>query len=325
VDAARVKAWGLGLGVTSSVCFGSSGSLGKTLIGAGMSPLQASWVRVAGATLVLAVVVSVLRRHRAVAALRHHAPLVLVYGVMGVAGCQSLYFVAASRLPVGVAILLEFTGPVLIVAWIRIVRRVPLPRTATAGVGIALAGLACVVEVWSGLRLDLLGVLAGFGAAACQAAFFLAAERASGRIDPLVMTASGFAIATVVLAVCAPPWRVPWHVLGEHDAFGGREVPGWLLLTLLVLVSTVVAYLCSVAAVYRLSAPVAGAVGYVEAVAAGLVAWAALGERLSAVQLAGGVVVLAGAFVAQRSVAAHEPLPAEAAVAEPVGVTPGGG
>lgn len=308
MDAGRLKMWGLGLGVFSSLAFGTSGAFGKALITAGLSPLQASWVRVAGAAVVLAVVPAVLRRRVAVASLARQWRLLLAYGVFGVAGCQSFYFVAASRLPVGVAILLEFTGPVLIVAWTRFALRVRLPRSAPVGVGIALAGLACVVEVWSGLRLDLLGVLAGLSAAGCQAAFFLLADRANGRIDPLVMSATGFAVATVTLAVAAPPWHIPWRVLAGPVAFGGHHLPGWALASLLVAVSTVIAYVMSVAAVHRLSAPVAGAVGYVEAVAAAGFAWLTLGEHLSAIQLTGGAVILVGAYVAQRSVAAREPV-----------------
>ncbi|HZE32208.1 MAG TPA: DMT family transporter, partial [Actinoallomurus sp.] len=88
-----------------------------------------------------------------------------------------------------------------------------------------------------------------------------------------------------------------------------------------VLVSTVTAYLASVAAVHRLSAAIAGAVGYVEAVGAALFAWLTLGEHLSPVQLAGGVIVLAGAFVAQRSVAAREPMAGQMPVMELAGVT----
>ena len=325
MDAARLKAWGLGLGVFSSVAFGTSGSFGKALIEAGLSPLQASWIRVAGAALVLVPVMLALRPRLAGLAVRRHWRLLLPYGVMGVAGCQTLYFVAASRLPVGVAILLEFTGPVLVVAWTRFVLRTSLPRSAALGVAIALAGLACVVEVWSGLRLDLLGVLAGLGAAACQAAFFLLADRASGQIDPLVMTAAGFAVATLVLAAVAPPWHIPWHVLTGQVAFGEHTPPGLLLLALLVLISTVTAYITSVAAVHRLSAPVAGAVGYVEAVAAAVFAWLTLGEHLSPVQLAGGVIVLVGAFVALRSVAARRPVAGEVPVLETAGVTRGGG
>src|SRR4051812_43633414 len=126
MGAARLKTWGLALGVFSSVAFGTSGAFGKALIGVGLAPLQASWVRVAGAPLVLVPVALALRWRGAAASVRAQWRLLLPYGVLGVAGCQTLYFVAASRLPVGVAILLEFTGPVLVVGWTRFVVRTAL-------------------------------------------------------------------------------------------------------------------------------------------------------------------------------------------------------
>jgi drug/metabolite transporter (DMT)-like permease len=320
MEAARTRASGLAFGLVSSVAFGSSGPFGKALINAGCSPVQASWIRVAGATVVLVPLVLALRGRVAGRTLARRWPLLLLYGVTGVAGCQSLYFVAASRLPVGVAILLEYTGPVLVVGWIRVVRRVPVPRTAALGVGIALAGLSCVVEVWSGLTLDPVGLLAGLGAAACQAAFFLIVDRVGDEIDPLVMTGAGSAVAAVVLAVLVPPWRVPWHVLGTGVGFGDHSAPGWVLAAWLVLVPTVCAYLTAVAAVRRLSAPVAGGVAYVEAVAAAVFAWLILGEHLTPVQLTGGVIVLAGAYVAQRTVRPAVPDVGEVPVMAPTPV-----
>jgi drug/metabolite transporter (DMT)-like permease len=316
MNAARAKAWGLGLAIVSSVTFGTSGPIGKTLINNGFSPIQASWARVAGATLVLVPLAAAVRGRVLASVARRYWPALLLYGAAGVAGCQTLYFVAASRLPVGVAILLEFTGPVLVVAWLRLVRRAPVSRAATCGVAIALAGLACVVEVWSGLSLDPLGLLAGLGAAACQAVYFLTVERVGDRADPLVLTAAGSAVAAVALAGLAAPWRIPWGVLARGVAVGDHASPGWLLVAWLVLISTVTAYLTGVAAVHRLSAPVAGAVAYVEAVAAGLFAWVTLGERLSPIQLTGGVIVLAGAFVAQRAVTSTEPVIDQARLAD---------
>jgi drug/metabolite transporter (DMT)-like permease len=308
VNGARVKAWGLGFGIVSSITFSTSGAFGKALINAGYSPLQASWTRIAGTTLVLVPVALLLRGRVVGRAVRRQWPLLLLYGLMGVAGCQSLYFVAASRLPVGVAILLEFTGPVLVVAWMKFVQRRHVPRTASIGVGIALAGLACVVKVWSGLSIDLLGLLAGLAAAACQAAYFLIIDRVGDDVDPLVMTAAGSTVGAVVLAVAAPPWEIPWHLLTTGVRFGDHVPRGWFLAAWIILISTVTAYLTGIAAVHRLSAPVAGAVAYVETVSAALFAWIMLGERLSPAQLAGGAIVLVGAFVAQRSVAPHEPV-----------------
>ncbi|MBC6463136.1 EamA family transporter [Actinomadura sp. HBU206391] len=319
--AARTKVWGLGFAIVSSICFGASGPFGKALINSGLGPLQAVWLRIFGAALILVPLVIVLRGTARLRGLRPFLPQLVVYGVTGVAGCQALYFIAASRLPVGIAILLEFTGPVLVLGWIRVVRRTPVPRTAAAGVAVAMVGLACVVEVWSGLRLDALGLLAGLGAAACQAMYFLLVERLTGDIDPLVMTTAGSVVGAVVLTIPAVPWSIPWHVLPTTVAVGTHAAPAWALALWIIVVSTVLAYLTGVAAVQRLSAPVAGAICYTEAVAATLIAWAALGERLSTLQLVGGSVVLVGAFIAQRAVSERAPIAETAEIPVPAALS----
>ncbi|HEY7485046.1 MAG TPA: EamA family transporter [Streptosporangiaceae bacterium] len=314
---ARAKAWGLGLAVVSTLCFGSSGAFAKALINAGLTPLQAVWLRVAGAALVLVPLTLVLRGTAGFRAARRSLPPLLLFGAAGVAGCQAFYFVAASRLPVGVAILLEYTGPVMVVGWLRFVRRARVARSAALGVAVALAGVACVVQIWAGLRLDGVGLLAGLGAAAAQAAYFLVAERMGGETDPLVLTSAGFVVGAVVLTVVAAPWSIPWGLLPADVAFADQHAPAWLIAAWIVVVSTVIAYITSVLAVRRLSAPVAAAVSYPEAVFAALFAWVILGERLTPVQLVGGLIVLAGAFIAQRAVSTKDPVAAAPSVPAP--------
>ncbi|MGH3245761.1 MAG: EamA family transporter [Trebonia sp.] len=296
---------GLSLGLLSAVSFGTSGPVGKSLIDSGFSPLQAVWVRICGAAVVLLALVVVLRGRAALGSVRRHWAPVLAYALVAIAMCQALYFIAASRLPVGVAILLEFTGPVLVVGWLGLVRRQVVSRNAYVGVLIALCGLACVVQIWSGVRLDAVGVAAGLGAACGNAGYFLIIDRLAGSVDALVLTSGGMGVAALALVPLAAPWRAPWHLLAHSVPVGSHQSPGWLLAGALVLVSTVVAYLAGAGAVMRLSAPVAAGVAYIEAVAASLVAWAALGERLTPVQLTGGVIVLVGAFTAQRAVDAR--------------------
>ncbi|GAA3191586.1 DMT family transporter [Actinocorallia longicatena] len=298
--------------VLSSLCFGASGPFGKALIGAGFSPLQAAWLRIAGAALILLPLALAMRGPRGFSAARPHAGRVVAYGLTGVVGCQALFFVAASRLPVGIASLLEFTGPVVLLLWVGVVRRAPVRRGAAAGIAVAVVGLACVVEVWSGLSLDAIGLAAGLGSAACQAAYFLLVEGMTGQVDPLVMTAGGMVVGAPVLAVVAAPWNAPWHVLGDTVAFGTGTAPAWALALWVIVVSTVVAYVTGCWAVQLLDAQPAAAIGYTEAVAATVIAWVVLGEHLTAFQVAGGVVVLSGAYIAQRSV---EPRPSPVPVA----------
>ncbi|MFI0408853.1 EamA family transporter [Actinomadura sp. 3N508] len=315
--AARTRAWGVGLAVFSSVCFGASGPFGKALIEAGLGPLQAVWLRIATAALVLVPLALLLRGRTAARALRPHLGPVVLYGVTGVAGCQALYFVAASRLPVGVAILLEFSGPVMVLAWLGLVRRAPVHRTAIAGVAVAMTGLTLVVQIWSGLTLDPLGLAAGIGAAACQASYFLIVDRLTGHVDPLVITASGSVVAAALLTALATPWSLPWDVLPAQVPVAGHTAPGWSLVLWIGIVSTVLAYLTGVAGLQRLSAQVGGAICYTEAVAAALIAWAVLGERLTPAQMLGGVIVLTGAYIAQRAAVPRPDLTA-AGLAVPV-------
>ncbi|WP_112240328.1 EamA family transporter [Kribbella monticola] len=301
-DAARTKSIGLGFALFSALTFGGSGPFAKALIGAGFSPEQAAWLRILGSAVVLVPLVLILRGRAGVLAARKSWPQLVLYGLTGIAGCQTLFFIAASRLPVGVAILLEFTGPVLVVGWLKFGRKVAVPRAAALGVAIALVGLATVVEVWSGLQLDLLGLLAGLAAAACQATYFILIDKLTGVADPLVMTAAGSVVGAILLTAISAPWAVPWHSLTDTIAIGHRSAPGWIFAAWLIIVSTVVAYLAGAAAVQRLSAAIGGAVAYVEVVAASLFAWILLGETLKTNQIIGGVIVLLGAFVAQSSV-----------------------
>ncbi|MDL4812854.1 EamA family transporter [Actinomadura opuntiae] len=308
--AARTRAQGVALAVFSSVCFGASGPFGKALIEGGLDPLQAVWLRIAVSAAALIPIVLAVRARKGARPLRPqlrpHLRWLALYGLTGVAGCQACYYLAASRLPVGVAILLEFTGPVMVLAWLRLVRRAPVHRTAAIGVMVAMAGLALVVQVWTGLRLDPLGLAAGLGAAACQASYFLLVDRLAGRVDPLVITTAGSAVAAAALAVPAAPWALPWDVLAAAVPIAGSTAPGWTLVAWIALVSTVLAYLTGIAGLHRLSAQVGGAICYTEAVAATLIAWAVLGERLTAAQLTGGAIVLAGAYIAQRAATAPD-------------------
>ncbi|GAA2056907.1 EamA family transporter [Catenulispora yoronensis] len=293
---------GVLFGITSSVAFGAGGPFAKALIEAGFSPLQAVWLRLIGTVTVLAVVCLALRRPGQLTTMVRNRWPIVVYGLVAVAACQVLYFVAASRLPVGIAILLEFTGPVLVVAWEKLVRRTHVARVSVIGVAVAMVGLAIVVQIWSGVRLDALGLAAGLGAAAGNATYFLLIDHLAGTVDVLTLTTGGMTVGLVLLLPLAAPWSAPWGVLGDSVAMGSHHIQGWLLAAFMVLVSTVLSYLTGAAAIQRLSATTAAGLAYVEPAAATIVAWAALGERLSTTQIVGGVVVLGGAFLAQLGI-----------------------
>ncbi|MER6125963.1 EamA family transporter [Streptomyces sp. NPDC001795] len=291
---------GLGLALTSAVAFGGSGVAAKPLIQAGLDPLHVVWLRVAGAALVM---LPLAVRHRAL--LRSRPALLAGFGLLAVAGVQACYFAALSRIPVGVALLIEYLAPALVLGWVRFVQRRPVTRAAAVGVVLAVGGLACVVEVWSGLSFDALGLLLALGAACCQVGYFVLSDQGSDAgdeaPDPLGVIAYGLLVGAAVLTVVARPWTMEWSVLAGTARMNGTAVPAVALLAWIILIATVLAYVTGVLSVRRLSPQVAGVVACLEAVIATVLAWVLLGEHLLAPQIIGGAVVLVGAFIAQSS------------------------
>ncbi|MFD7339744.1 DMT family transporter [Streptomyces violascens] len=299
MHASQGRSVGLGLALVSAFAFGGSGVAAKPLIEAGLDPLHVVWLRVTGAALVM---LPVAWRHRRLV-LRKPA-LLAGFGLLAVAGVQACYFASISRIPVGVALLVEYLAPALVLGWVRFVQRRPVSRAAALGVVLAVGGLACVVEVWSGLSFDAVGLLLALGAACCQVGYFVLSDQGAegdDAVDPLGVIAYGLLIGALVLTVVARPWDMKWSVLGGSADMNGSQVPAVLLLCWIVLIATVVAYVTGVISVRKLSPQVAGVVACLEAVLATVFAWVLLGEHLSAPQIIGGAVVLTGAFIAQSS------------------------
>ncbi|WP_327093073.1 EamA family transporter [Nonomuraea sp. NBC_01738] len=297
---------GLAIAFVSSCCFAFSGPMAKYLIAAGLAPIEAVWARMAGAG-VLLVVVLALVKPRALRIPRSRLPFFGAYAIMAVAGVQSLYFVAITRLPVGVALLLEFMAPVMVVLWVRFIRRVRLPRAAFIGAVTAVVGLAIVVEAWDGIQLDALGLLLGLLAGACCAGYFLMSDSFGEDVDPLGLIAWGMIGAAVVLVPFSRPWDIPWSAFMATSApNGGQELPVLGAYLWMVLVATVIAYILGVNAVRRLSAAVGATVASLEVIGGAVVAWGLVGESLGAFQILGGVIVLSGALLAQTATS-HAP------------------
>ncbi|MFD8786199.1 DMT family transporter [Kitasatospora sp. NPDC059599] len=290
---------GLGLALVSAFAFGGSGTAAKPLIEAGLSPLHVVWLRVTGAAVAL---LPIAYRHRD--AVLRRPGLLFGFGLLAVAGVQACYFAAISRIPVGVALLIEYLGPPLLIGYVKFVQRKPISRGAAVGAGVAVAGLACVVEVWNGLGFDALGVLFALGAACCQVGYFVLADagrRGDRPVDPLAVSAYGLLIGAVLLTAVTRPWQADWSRLGGDVVMNGHTLPAFVPALWMVLIATVLAYLTGVVSVGYLSPPIAGVVANLEAVVATVLAWVLLGEHLGLPQIAGGLLVLAGAFAAQAS------------------------
>jgi drug/metabolite transporter (DMT)-like permease len=305
---------GLALALVSAVTFGLSGPFAKALTDAGWSATGAVLVRLGGAAVILLVVLAVVRPG-VVAAIRADGPALLLYGLLAMAGVQVAFFNALLYLPVAIALLLEYTGPILVIAWVWVVRRQPPSRRTLLGAAVALIGLSLVVQVWTGVELRWEGLAWGFAAAVCQASYFLVADRAGSSTPPLVLAGVGMSVGAVVVALLGLGGVLP--VVIDTSAtgvlLGGADV-GWpVTAMLLVVVSTVIAYLTGVAAVARIGASRGALVALVEVVASAVASWLLLGQVPTAVQALGGALILVGVALtsAARPAARPAALPAD--------------
>ena len=302
----RGRPIGYVMAIGGAMLFSVNGSVSKVTLSSGLDSLDLVLLRCVGAMAALLLLVLIVEPSRLRVG-RQEWPLLLVYGVIGIALVQWLYFVAIARLPVGIALLLEFTAPLLVALWATFVQRKDLGRTVWLALGLALAGLALVAEVWQGLTLDLVGVLAAAAAAVSLATYFVAGEHAVGTRDTLSLAFWAFVVATAFWSVAHPWWTVPWQELTANVSLQGNldswSVPLWGLVVWIVVLGTVAPFLLVIGALRHVPATRAGIVGTLEPVLAGLVAFLWLGEVLSLIQVIGAMVVIVGVSLAQLATA----------------------
>lgn len=283
---------GLALGVLSAGTFGTSGSFASSLIDAGWTPGAAVTARVLIATVLLTVPALLqLRSHRVTA---RAARTVLLYGVIAVAGAQLCYFNAVSHLSVAVALLLEYSGILLVIAW-GWARHGHRPQRLTlVGGAAALGGLVLVLDLAGSHHVNTAGVLWGLGAAVGLATYFVIVADTDEALPPLAVAWGGLAVGAVVLGIAAGIGALPMHA-NRADVQLIDHRTSWLVPVLgMAIVAGVVAYLTGIAAARKLGAKLASFVGLTEVLFAVVFAWLLLDQRLDAVQLAGGVLVVAG-------------------------------
>ncbi len=296
---------GLVFALLSAAAFGTSGSLARSLLDLGWSPAAVVAVRMGGAFLVLLIPCLVQLRRTRFPTARQSVKLV-AYGITAVAMAQLCFFSAVQYLSVGVALLLEYTAPVLLIGyyWARDRRR---PAYAVLiGAALALVGLVFVLDVRNGLTLNPVGVLWGLGAAVGLSAYFILSEDAGDDpVHPLVLTTAGTGVGALLVLAVALTGFLPFTTTGGTATLAGASVPWWLPLLLLITVAAVFAYITGIVGVRLLGGSVASFVSLSEVIFAVIFAAVLLAQRPSAVQLFGGALVLAGIAVVQRGSAAR--------------------
>lgn len=287
---------GLLLALLSAASFGTSGSFARSLAEVGWSPGAAVAARVSAAAAILAVPAILAQRGRW-RSLRASGRMIVLYGLVAVAGGQVCFFNAIEHLSVGVALLLEYLGTVLVVAWMWL-RHGHRPRRLTLiGSAVALAGLVLVLDLSGDQRLDAIGVLWALGGAIGLAGYFVLSGRDDSDVPPIVLASAGMVVGAIALFGLGSLGALPLRAQFIAVRIAGHQV-SWLVPVVgLSLVAAAIAYVAGIGATRRLGPKLASFVGLTEVLFAVLFAWLFLGELPTAMQLAGGLLIVAGIAV----------------------------
>ncbi|HEX7824032.1 MAG TPA: EamA family transporter, partial [Mycobacterium sp.] len=290
---------GLLFAVSSAFAFGMSGPLAKSLMEAGWSPTAAVTARLAGGAVVMAIFATIVRPDWFREAL-HHRKTVVAYGLIPIAGAQLCFFNAVSHLSVGVALLLEYTAPVLVVAWLWATTRRRPSNLTLAGVAIAVAGITLVLDVFAGAHINLVGIAWAAAAAICAACYFVMSDEVSadsseeGSLNSITLAAGGLIVGSVAVALLGATGVMPL-IFTTHDAVVAGWTTSWVVPAVaLAVIPTAIAYTLGIMGIARLRPRFASLVGLSEVMFAVLLAWALVGEAMSPTQALGGAVVLLG-------------------------------
>ncbi len=277
--------------IAAAAFYAVGGVIAKRAFDLGVAPDVLAEFRILFAFLVFLVLTLVFKRRDLLTIKRVDLPWLALFGLLGVMAVQLIYYQAIQRIPIGVALVIEYTAPLLILGYWR-------ARGRHVGLGLWIAGVLTLVGCYfvvgaydAQLRqVNAVGALLATIDAVILAAYFLLAERLVHRYSSWTLLCAGFATAALAWCVVRPPWLLPW---GELSGELGLDVLG------VVIIATVIPYVFSVGAVRLIPAARVGLTSTAEPVIAAIVAWLLIGESLQPLQVAGGAVVVAGIVVAQ--------------------------
>lgn len=298
------------------VCFSVNAGVSRLVLAGGIDAWTLSELRALGAAALLFAIIVLTGRTGRLRVHRRHWPRVLGYGLVGLGLLQAFYFEAIARIPIGLAILIEYLAPLWVALWARLVQKQQVKPILWPALAVTFTGLAIVAGAQFG-DLDPIGLISAVLAGFCFAVYFIVGERLVADHDPFVVTFWGFTVAGVAFtaaALVAPRIVPPWHVgysaaVALPAALGAALVPiGGLLLWIFVF-GTVVPFASETAAMRWVPATVVSVLAMLEPVGSAAVGWWWFDERLTAFQMMGAALVLAGIVMALLSRTEH-PVPA---------------
>lgn len=282
--------------IAAAVLWGSIGVAGRVAFRAGVTPLEAAFLRaliafLAVGSIVLATDPSLLRIRRG------DLGLFAAFGAVSIAAFFFVYLYAISRTTVATAAILLYTAPVFVIILSALLFREPFTRAKGIAVLLAFAGCVLVVRGYdpAALRVNLPGVLAGLASGLTYAMYSIFGKTALRRYSPITTLTYALGFGAVILGAAALPLGA---VRLAHPS------AAWASIVYLALITTLLAQWLYLAGLRHVEAGRASLVATLEPVIAAILGFALLGEGLERWQILGGALVLSAVLTVRRTAAA---------------------
>lgn len=284
------------------IFFAINGPVAKLALINGLQSAELSAFRIQGAFIFLLVAALLVSRNQLKFTRNEILPLI-GYGFFGVAMTQFLYFVAIRRIEVGVALIIEYTAPILVALYVRFVLKKDVSARVWLSLLLALLGLTLITQIWAGSKLDPFGVLCAFGAAIALAIYFIGGEPLAAKRNPISLTTLSMGVGAIFWMVVQPFWDLPWDTLNNSVSLPyklGIITLGTVVLYIIIFGTVAPFWLYFIAFKY-LDSKKAAIFGLLEPVGASIFALFLLGETFITIQIVGGLLVLIGVIVAETA------------------------
>ena len=288
----------------AALTYAFNGVVSKWVLESGLSSIRLTEIRTFGAAIVIGGWV-LIKNPSSLKVKAKQLPEMFTFGLIAVAGVQVFYFYSISKMPVSIALLIEFTAPIWITLFLRFVKKESVAKSMWYGLACGFGGLILLAQVWKGLTLNGLGLISSFLDALSLAYYYYKASELAKRTPSEAVLAWGMTVCTLLLAIVQPWWSFPFKVFSEsiplNGHFAGHSLPGWVLIAWIILLGTVFPYILVMRGISRLDPATASTIGMLEPILAGIFAWILLNESFNLIQLIGAAVVLVGIYLADRA------------------------
>jgi drug/metabolite transporter (DMT)-like permease len=294
---------GVVFALTAALLFGLNASTTKVIMQSGITAEQVVFVRSMFSALI-ALCWALIANRAQLRVPREQWLGLLLLGVVGVGALQWTYSLAVFLLPVGIALLIEYTAVLWVPIILMIFFKESVKKQIWLGAVLVLGGLAVVGQVWAS-TLNPEGVFWGFAAAATLTVYFITGERVQRKLPTNVVMVYGMTISVLVFLPASDWGSFDFNTLGTQlDLMGnleGIKVPMWASLIWMGVMGSFLPMALSYLALRHLSATIVGIIATSEVVLAFLFALLWLAEIITLTQTLGGIVVIVGILIAQTA------------------------